>query len=81
MKPWNNTRLFALAKSKLDMNLKIVLRCIQACTPRSKQQAQLGSTQLDNGLLLRAQVVAGQVGSLKIGSCGVSLICAKIVGI
>ena len=31
--------------------------------------------------LLRAQVVAGQVRSLKIGSCGVSLICAKIVGI
>ena len=31
--------------------------------------------------LLRAQVVAEQVGSLKIGSSGVSLICAKIVGI
>jgi len=30
--------------------------------------------------MLRAQV-AGQVGSLKIGSYGVSLICAKIVGI
>ena len=50
MKPWKNTRLFALAKSELGMNLKIVLRYIQACTPRSKQQAQLGSTQLDNGL-------------------------------
>ena len=37
--------------------------------------------QLNNSHLLRAQVVAGQVGSLKIGSCGVSLICAKIVGI
>jgi len=31
-------------------------------------------------MMLRAQV-AGQVGSLKIGSYGVSLICAKIVGI
>ena len=36
--------------------------------------------QLNNSHLLRAQVVAGQVGSLKIGSYGVSLICAKIVG-
>ena len=38
-------------------------------------------TSLRGEELLRAQVVAGQVGSLKIGSYGVSLICAKIVGI
>ena len=50
MNPWNNKRLFALAKSELGMNLKIVLRCIQAGIPRSKQQANRGSTQLDNGL-------------------------------
>ena len=54
MKPWKNTRLFALAKSELGMNSKIVSRCIQASTPRSKQQAQLGSTQLDNGLFTQS---------------------------
>ena len=36
-------------------------------------------TSLRGEELLRAQVVAGQVGSLKIGSYGVSLICAKMV--